>query len=441
MDTVDIYTLTVVDTLEEINMESRIIIWIIVALIIGIVVGYSTHMALSKPLTTTITETITSYSTLTTSVEKPTTITSTSVATITTQVTVVTSTTTTVPVVTTKTVPVTITKTITVTPHRITVVDALGRIVEFRETPKRVISLAPSITEILWVLGLGDYVVGVDKYSNYPQEVVERVKEGKITIIGGYWNPDIEKIAGLKPDLVLASAGTQPHVRLLDKFNELGLNVVYLKASASRNIYDIYSDIRLVATIFGVEDRADELIKSIEEKIDYVRSKLVEANASSVKVLVLLGPPSWGLWTTGGGTFMDYVITSAGGINVASKYSGWVQLSYEDILAADPDVIIITVMGLDPNKVLAEVASTPLNETKAFRTGNVYVFTGEADDMLCRPGPRVGDAILLVAKVLHPDIFGEVAREDVVKLGLQKSMIETHIPYMVSEAVGADVEA
>ena len=433
LDTVDIYTLTVLDTSERINMESRVIGWIVIVLIIGIVVGYSVHIALSKPLTTTITETVTSYATLTTSVEKPMTITSTTVVTVTSQVTVVTSTTTTVPVVTTKT--------ITITPHRVTVVDALGRIVELHEVPKRVVSLAPSITEILWALGLGSYVVGVDEYSNYPQEVVELVNEGKIITVGGYWNPDIEKIVMLKPDLVLADAGVQLQVRLLDKFNELGLKVVYLKADATRNIYDIYSDIRLIATIFGVEDHADELIKSIEEKIDYVKSRLMKANATSVKVLVLLGPPSWGLWTTGSGTFLDYVITSAGGINVASKYNGWVQLSYEDILMADPDAIVVTVMGLDPKKVLAEIASTPLNKTKAFKTGNVYVFTDEADDLLTRPGPRVSDAILLMAKVLHPDIFGEASREDVVKLGSQKSMAEIHTLHMVNEAVGVDVEA
>ena len=215
LDTVDIYTLTVLYTSERINMESRVIGWIVIVLIIGIVVGYSVHIALSKPLTTTITETVTSYATLTTSVEKPMTITSTTVVTVTSQVTVVASTTTTVPVVTTKT--------ITITPHRVTVVDALGRIVELHEVPKRVVSLAPSITEILWALGLGSYVVGVDEYSNYPQEVVELVKEGKITTVGGYWNPDIEKIVMLKPDLVLADAGVQPQVRLLDKFNELGL--------------------------------------------------------------------------------------------------------------------------------------------------------------------------------------------------------------------------
>ena len=353
-------------------MNYKVVIGVIIALIIGLAVGYWIYPATVKPVTTIVTQTVST----------------------------------------------TITKTVTAKAP-ITVVDALGREVRFEEVPKRVVSLAPSITEILWALDLGGHVVGVDKYSNYPPEVAVLVKEGKIAVVGGFWNPDLEKIVTLKPDLVLADAGARPQLRLLSKFKEAGLKVLYLKGDSSRDTYDIYSDIRLVARTFGVEMKADGLIKEIDEKLSYVKSELTKHNATRVKVLQLSGPPSWGLWTTGGGTFIDYVLTAAGGVNVAHKYHGWVQVSYEDVVSWNPAVIIITVMGVDPEKILNEIPSTPLNQTKASKTGNIYVFTAEAGNMLSRPGPRIGDAVLLVGKVLHPEIFGKVSRGDVVKLAPQ----------------------
>lgn len=403
-------------------MDARIIAGIIVALLIGVIIGYA------------ITSTTTKPSTITTTILKPTTITSTITKTLTTletttRTTIVTSPTT---ITRTTTIPVTITYT---TP--VTIVDALGREVLFTKPPKRVVSLAPSITEILFASGLDDYVVGVDKYSNYPPKVVELVEKGVIKVVGGYWNPDIEKIVELKPDLVLASAGVPSHVQLLSKFKELGIRVVYLKASSAQNIYDVFYDIRLVAHIFKVDDKAEEVVSSIEAKIENITSTLAKANTTPVKVLILLGPPSWGLWTSGSGTFIDYVIKTAGGVNIAGNYHGWVQLSYEDIVSANPDVIIVTVMGLNPKDVLSELAKTPLNETNAFKKGNVYVLTGEADDILTRPGPRVGEAVELVAKILHPELFGEVSRADVTKM--QSSQYMLRVEYSV--AGGIVVEA
>ncbi len=396
-------------------MDTRIVVGVIIALLVGVIVGYAVTSTTIKP------------NTVATTIVKPTTITSVITKTTTTrEITTTTAIVTSSTIITrTTTVPVTITYT---TPA--TIVDALGREVSFTKPPKRVVSLAPSITEILFALGLDDYVVGVDKYSNYPPRVVELVREGKIKVVGGYWNPDIEKIVELKPDLVLASAGVPSHVQLLSKFKELGIKVVYLKSSSAQNVYDVFYDIRLVASIFRVDERAEKIVNSIEAKIENITSTLAKANTTPVKVLILLGPPSWGLWTSGSGTFIDYIITIAGGVNIAGKYHGWIQLSYEDILSANPDVIIVTVMGLDPKDVLSELAKTPLNETNAFKKGNVYVLTGEADDILTRPGPRVGDAVELVAKILHPELFGEVNRTDVTKMQSTQHLLG--IEYMLT---------
>ncbi len=321
-------------------------------------------------------------------------------------------------VTSTETVPLTLTTTITVTrkPSRVAVVDALGRTVWVPVNATRVVSLAPSISEELFALGLGDRVVGVDDYSNYPPELARAVEEGRIDRVGGYWSPDLEKIVELKPDLVLADASAQ--AKLLEKFEELNLTVVYLRASGCKSLNDVYSDISLLGLIFGAERAARELEESIKHNVTLMVNALVEANATRRRVLVLLGPPSWGLWTAGGGTYLDELIGLAGGVNVAGKYHGWVQLSLEEALASNPEVIIVAMMGSreGAEKVLEEVKEM-FNSTVAVREGRVYVFTGWADDVLCRPGPRVTWALALLARAIHPEVFGEPRAPCIVGLG------------------------
>lgn len=297
----------------------------------------------------------------------------------------------------------------------ISVIDALGRVVIFNEVPKRVVSLAPSITEILFALGLGDRVVGVTSYCNHPSQVLKLVEEGKITVIGGYWNPDVEKIIALRPDLVIGSAGTRPHLAIKERLEEIEVNMLYVKGADASDDKEVFIDIAIIAKVFGVEDRAQELINDISSEINYVRKKLVEHNITMQKVLVLLGPPAWGLWSAGGDTFLGWVISSAGGINIAQRFSGWPQLSYEYILAENPDVIIVTGMGTPPENILKDIEGTPLKETKAFKEGRVYIVDQEAGDILVRPGPRIGKAVKLMAQILYPGIFGKPAIPTVYK--------------------------
>jgi iron complex transport system substrate-binding protein len=297
-----------------------------------------------------------------------------------------------------------------------TLSDALGRELRFSEVPRRVVSTLPSITELLFVLGLGDKVVGVDSYSNWPPEVLELVKQGKIAVVGGPWTLDVEKIASLKPDLVLMGKGVGPQVaQFAPKLEEKGMKTFFLISNAAKDQYDIFTDIRTLGKIFGVEQRAAEVIENIQQRINNVTSKLASVTKKP-KVLQLAGPPSWGLYSAGGDTFIGWLITTAGGENIASKYRGWPKLSYEDILSNNPDVIVITVMNVDPKKVIEEISQTPLANTIAWKGGRVYVLTGEADDMISRPGPRIADALEMLAQIIHPEVFGEVKRHDVVKM-------------------------
>ncbi len=421
-------------------MDKRIIAVAIAMLVIGLAVGYGASL-ISPAKVVTTTTTATSPITITTTMTSAYTILSTVPTTITTTIplTYTVISTNVIPTTITSTIPIThttisittaIPTTVTLTPPPITttvtarapitVVDALNRSIEFSEPPRRVVSAMPSITEILFALGLGNRVVGVDTYSNYPPEVLKLVNEGKIQTVGGPWTLDLEKIASLKPDLVLLSVS--PHAKLLDKFNELGLKTVFLKSNKAQNAYDIYSDIMLVAKIFGVEDRGWDLISSIDKKIMNITLR-ISSIAPKPRVLHLVGPPSWGLYSAGGDTFIGWLIQSAGGDNIAKQYSGWPQLSYEFILSKDPEIIIITVHGVDPKAVYDEVIKTPLINTTAWKNKAVYVLMGEADDMISRPGPRVAGALEILAHLIYPDIFGPIRRSDVVNITLLRTVM------------------
>ncbi|MEM4567864.1 MAG: helical backbone metal receptor [Sulfolobales archaeon] len=310
---------------------------------------------------------------------------------------------------------------IAVPPHtevleRVVVVDSLGRYVRIGNV-SRVVSLGPSISEIVFALGLEDYLVGVDDFSNYPGKLLDLINSGRVKYVGSWWSPDIERVVALRPSLVLADGGVYRQVMLRSKFEELGISVLYLRGSSCRDVYDVVSDIKLVGMVFNVSGRAEELSSYIIGSVNNISKKVLSVNVSKPKVLVLLGPPSLGLYTAGGNTFVGYVIEVSGGINIARGLSGWPQLSYEAILSEDPDVILITSMGdVNLSSMREELLGTPLSMTKAFREGRVYLLTGEANDMLVRPGPRIHLIVDIMSKLLYPEVFGVVGRSDVYKV-------------------------
>lgn len=391
-------------------MQIKYTVVVALVLVIGIAAGYALSALGPKPtvtITTTMYTTATALTPMLTTVTQPTTL------------------------------PTTVITTVAISWPR-TVVDALGREVEFDKPPVRVVSTIPSITEHLFALGLGDRVVGVDKYSNWPPEVLELVEQGKVVVVGGPWTLDVEKIVSLKPDLVLMCRGAKPQeTQFAPKLEEMSIKTFFLMCNAAKNQYDIYMDIRTLGKVFGVEQRAEVVIESIQQRINSVTSRLANVTKKP-KVLQLVGPPSWGLWSAGGDTFIGWLIVAAGGTNIASQYSGWVQLNYEFILAQDPEIIVITVHDVDPNRVLEEVSQSLLTNTTAWRRGQVYVLLDEADDMLSRPGPRIADALTILAQIIHPELFGEVQRADVVKLSTATAVapvISLHVTKLEGESI------
>jgi iron complex transport system substrate-binding protein len=296
--------------------------------------------------------------------------------------------------------------------------DALGRRVEIPRPPERIVSTIPSITEDLVALGLLNKIVGVDSYSNYPPVINDLKKNGSVADIGGPWTLDIEKIINLRPDIVFMCRGVKPQeTQFAPKLEERGVRTFFLICDAAKDQYDVYTDLRLIAQVTGRENYVDSVIESIQRTINNVTTTLAKYNLTRPKVLLLLGPPSWGLWSAGGDTFINWVISTAGGVNIASRYSGWPQLDKEYVLSQNPDIIIITVHGLDPKNIIDEVLKDPvLKETKAAKNNKIFVVSGETGDALLRPGPRIGFAVEAVAKILYPNIFGPLTSRDIYSL-------------------------
>lgn len=278
----------------------------------------------------------------------------------------------------------------TTQPRPVAITDDLGRRVKLESIPQRIVSLAPSNTEILFALDLGNRVVAVTDMCDYPEEAKTKPQ------LSGF-EPSIEFIVGLNPDLVLA-IGEYPE--LIFKLERVGLTVVALQP---KGIDGILADIELIGRITRTETKAQSLTANLRERIEAVTSR-TETVSSRPRVFYVVGvdPDPSSPWVAGPGSFIDELITLAGGQNIAHEaLAPWVQLSMEYILSADPEVIIVAngKHGLSIEKV----SRMPGYESMtAVKKGAVY----EVDsDPGTRPGPRIAHGLEEMARVIHPELF------------------------------------
>jgi iron complex transport system substrate-binding protein len=269
----------------------------------------------------------------------------------------------------------------------ITVEDGVGNILTFESAPQRIISLAPNHTEVLYALGLGDRVVGVTEYCNYPPEAAEKPK------VGDFVNTDLELVVGLEPDLVLAT--TMHMAETVPAIQERGIPVFVLDPQSVASVMD---EIRTLGRITGREAAADALVADMQARIDAVQQKVKDAPRP--KVFWELGPE---LFTVGPNTFVNDLINLAGGENVAADAdTPWPQLSVEAIILKDPDVIVLA----DHNygQTVEMVKERPgWEDIAAVKEGSIIEITN--DDIVSRPGPRLVEGLEFLAKALHPDLF------------------------------------
>ena len=265
------------------------------------------------------------------------------------------------------------------------VFDDLGRLVAINGTPQRIISLAPSNTEILFALGLGEKVVGVTDYCDYPPEALEKEK------VGGYDIPDIEKIVALTPDLILVAHGTTMDV--INTLDGLGLTVFGIK---STDLDDVLNDIRTVGEITDKEVEAQALTSEMAVGIQAVTDETSELEERPRVFYIVWHDP---LWTAGSETFIHELIEKGGGVNICGNITGYPTISIEEVVARNPEVIITSAWSFEwaQNETL-------LQGTNASQEGRIY--QGD-DDLVQRPGPRLVEGLEWFAYFIHPEIFEE----------------------------------
>ncbi len=292
-----------------------------------------------------------------------------------------------------------------------TIKDMLGREVIIPKEPERIVSMAPSITETLFALGLKDKVIGVTKYCDYPPDVPELVKEGKIEVIGGFTNPSVEKIVKLEPDLVIA---VDLQERFVTRLESLGVIVVAVKAEG---LSDIYSSIALIGRATGRYEDALKLNSELKSQIKSTWEKVLSIK-EKVKVLHI----AWfePLYVAGGKSYVNDIITMAGGINIfEDSKEGWPVVSPEAVVEKQPDIIIVSghaYPGKSPEEVIKYIKSVPgWKEIKAVKENRVFMLTDDAENALVRPGPRIAKIVQLLAKIFYPKVFGVTLPQVIAK--------------------------
>ncbi|MHC3129702.1 MAG: cobalamin-binding protein [Candidatus Bathyarchaeota archaeon] len=281
----------------------------------------------------------------------------------------------------------------------ISVIDDVGRNVTITGyPPERIVSLAPSCTEILFALGLGDKVVGVDEFSDYPLEVQERVEAGNLTTVGSFSEISMELVVGLEPDLILATGGVQRVV--VESLEGLDQTVVVLYPE---RFDGVLADISLVGEATGQIDEAEALVADMQERAQEIADKTQGALRPRVYVEYYF---NGGYWSFASGSYVDELIYMAGGVNVFSEVAGGhISTSTEEVLVQNPEIIIIgkgtmaTACGLTPETIKERPS---WSEISAVQNDQIY----EIDEpILALPIPRLIEGLEELAKVIHPELF------------------------------------
>ncbi len=278
-------------------------------------------------------------------------------------------------------------------PSPIEITDQLGRTVKLDRTPQRIISLAPSNTEILFALGLGDRVVAVTNLCDYPPEAKEKPS------IGGFTTTNIEKVIALSPDLILATSIHEK--RIIPQLEGKGLAVLALNLKA---LDEVLEAITMVGEITGKEGEASGLVARMQNRIKSITDKtnsLPEDKRPAVFYLTWHDP----LMTSGSGTLLDELVQKAGGRNIFSEIIGSKSVDLESLVARNPQVMIAGIgMGSGEDKTYQYLKTeSRLQNTEAWKNGRIYKINM---DLTGRGGPRIVDGLELFAKCIHPEIFG-----------------------------------
>jgi iron complex transport system substrate-binding protein len=262
--------------------------------------------------------------------------------------------------------------------------------VPLADSPQRIVSLAPHITEIIFRLGAGGRLVGRTEFSRYPKAAQE------IPSVGGYLNPDYEKIVKLRPDLILQF----PNSEHREKLEQLGYQVVEIP---NETIDEIIHGIQIVGEILHLEKKTETVIAGIRDTLDLVRKRAKKPDSSPSALLVVGRQPGSldGLYLAGNNTYLSQIWEICGGRNVfADAGQRYFSVNLEDLLKKDIDVILEFHPGWElttTRRKKEKAVWTKLELTRAVREDNIRLYS---DLMYMIPGPRISRIAMEFSKVI-----------------------------------------
>ena len=268
------------------------------------------------------------------------------------------------------------------------VTDSRGKVVTFDKAPTKIISLLPSDTEIIYALGEGDKLIAVDTYSNYPPEAAKKPQ------LDSGEKMNIEAIIGLKPDLVIAGQMVQTD----DQFKQLegaGIKVVVTQAA---NIAETYKVIDTMGKTLNQEAKATAIVNGMKNDFNEIKKQV--KNNPPKKVYIEISPLKFKLWSCGKGTFQDELLTLIGATNIFSDISSWKEVSEEQVINRNPQIIITTVGAIEGIADPVGEIKSRANWNKIDAVKNSKVFKTDSD-AIQRPGPRLATAAKDLAKIIY----------------------------------------
>jgi iron complex transport system substrate-binding protein len=277
--------------------------------------------------------------------------------------------------------------------------DDTGYVTSLDALPNKIVSLAPSATEIVFALGLDEKIVAVSDYCDYPYNFSAWIAAGNMSSIGDFNAPNMEVIASLEPDLIIATGGVQAET--VDTLRALNYKVLVLDPSS---VSGILKNIELVGNATGKIDEAKTLIASLNSRIDAVANTV--ANASKPKVYYEVYYETTSAWTIGSLAYQTELIEKAGGTNLfGDQQKDYYQYQVEALIARNPEVIVLPDSGMGTGSLqsLDAVKARPgWDTTNAVKNDRLYQI---ASNLIERSGPRVVDTIEQFAEFFHPELF------------------------------------
>ena len=265
--------------------------------------------------------------------------------------------------------------------------------------PEKIVSVAPSATEILFAIGADDKVVAVTDYDNYPYDFAAWIAAGNMTSVGDFTAPNLERITALDPDLILASGGVQEES--VSTLRDLGYKVLVLDPTS---IDGVLNNIELVGNATGLRNEATALVNDITTRIGTVENTV--ANAAKPKVYYEVYYESTSSWTIGAQAWQNELIELAGGTNIFDDQQiDYYQYQVEALIDRNPDVIVLPAsgMGTGQQASLDAIKDRPgWDTTSAVQNDWLYQIDS---NIIERAGPRVADAIEQLAAFFHPELF------------------------------------